>query len=116
MTSSELYHYRYWHGNGPRLFASKRLKEETFFPQFKSPFSIKKSDSIFAIGSCFARALEPVIRKHGHDDIDQSAKINILPSSDSSYINLSEKCRQLFKNCELITFYDGAPRRPYPKN
>ena len=68
--------FRQWHGNGPGQYASKRLNEETFFPRFQSSFKIEKSDSIFALGSCFARALEPVFRKHGHRVLSETSEFD----------------------------------------
>ena len=41
MTSSEPNPYRQWHGNGPRAYSSKRLKEETFFLNSKPLFPLK---------------------------------------------------------------------------
>jgi hypothetical protein len=50
--------------NGPQP-AVKRLNEELFLPRFKAPFSLKRSDSFFAIGSCFARAIEYALFNRG---------------------------------------------------
>lgn len=96
--------YRQWHGNGPRPFASKRLKEETFFPQFKSPFTIEKSDSIFAIGSCFARALEPVFRKHGHRVLSETNEFDKwIPDRETRTIHVTNKYnpKSIFQDLQL---------------
>ena len=104
MTKAESNPYRQWHGNGPRAYASKRLKEETFFPQFKSPFSIQKSDSIFAIGSCFARALEPVFRKHGHVVLSETNEFDKwIPDLEIRTIHVTNKYnpKSIFQDLQL---------------
>lgn len=96
--------FRQWHGNGPRQFASNRLKEDVFYPHFKSSFVIEESDSIFAIGSCFARALEPVFRKHGHEVLSETNQFDKwIPDNEIRTLHVTNKYnpKSIFQDLEL---------------
>jgi hypothetical protein len=47
--------------------ASERLQQEVFIPHLTPKFQIRREDRVFAIGSCFARALEESLRPLGFD-------------------------------------------------
>ena len=47
------------------LYASQRLHRPFFTPQVMPEFRIKKSDRLFAIGSCFARGIEASLKHRG---------------------------------------------------
>lgn len=49
--------------SGP--YACQRLRRSLFVPAIEPRFRIKKTDRMFAIGSCFARGIEAVLQKSG---------------------------------------------------
>ena len=49
--------------SGP--FACQRLRKPIFVPAVEPSFRIRKSDHMFAIGSCFARGIEASLKRHG---------------------------------------------------
>ena len=48
-----------------KTFADQRLQQQLFTPQFKPLFQFNHQESLFAIGSCFARGIEGKLQKKG---------------------------------------------------
>lgn len=64
--------YSRWHpkkttgaAEGDGLFASQRLRKKVFLPVIRPTFKINKTDSLFAMGSCFARGIELALKDRG---------------------------------------------------
>jgi hypothetical protein len=57
--------------NGP--YACQRLRNNRFMPVLNPVFQVGKTDSFFAIGSCFARGIESALKGHGFK-VESAAK------------------------------------------
>lgn len=72
----------YWHRRGINpfdrqgLYACQRLRNAYFIPYLDPSFTLDRTDSIFAIGSCFARGIETALAQRGFNVVSAARDFN----------------------------------------
>lgn len=102
-----------YHAGG--MYACQRLRNKYFIPYVDAGFKVQPGDSIYAIGSCFARGIELALAQRGFDVVSAARDFDSFKrkANERTPLGFTNKYTTFSILQELSWAFD--PAKPFPE-